>query len=181
MSATGSGGSPATRPVDWQRRFLIAGLAVAGLVVGYFIAVSFLPRWWSHVVGDISDGKFRWGVWWGLFFGFLFTLVPLFVARLAWRRGLTWRARGWWMLSALVLAGPNLMTLGIVTGTGGGAHAGERTLDTEAPGFRGATLSGVLVAAAVAVGIQVFLVRHGRQRKELSKLRVEDKLRKANE
>jgi hypothetical protein len=47
----------------------------------------------------------------------------------------------------VLLAAPNLLTLGIVLGNGNGAHAGDRILDVEAPAFRGATLAGALIAA----------------------------------
>jgi len=50
---------------------------------------------------------------------------------------------------ALLVAVPNLLTLGIVLGTGSGSHAGDRILDVEAPAFRGATLAGALIAAGL--------------------------------
>jgi hypothetical protein len=53
------------------------------------------------------------------------------------------------VLVAALLAAPNVLTLGIVVGAGSGAHAGDRTLDVEAPGFRGASLIGALAAAAL--------------------------------
>jgi hypothetical protein len=42
-----------------------------------------------------------------------------------------------------------LMTLTIVLGASNAAHAGERVLDVDAPGFRGASLVGAIVAAAL--------------------------------
>lgn len=170
----------ADRPVDWQRRgLLIVGVLVL-LIIGYFVATAFLPRWWSHRVGGLSDGKFRWGIWWGLFFGFVFTLVPVFVLRQA-VRDVSWKARGWLLVLTVLLAAPNLMTLGIVLGSGNGAHAGDRVLDDNAPGFRWATLFGVLGALAVFAAIEMFLAGHRRQKRELSTLRVEDKLRRLDE
>ena len=177
----GTGGESAAGPVDWQRRSLVVVLVLVLVVIGYFIARSLLPRWWASVAANLSSREFGWGLFWGLFIGFVFALLPLFVARLVFRRGLAWRSRGWRTLGALVLAAPNLMTLGVVTGSSDGAHAGHARLGKDAPGFTGATVTGVLVAAAASVAIWAFLARHGSQRKELSKLRVEDKLRKAQE
>ena len=54
------------------------------------------------------------------------------------------------------------MTLGIVLGPGSGAHAGDRTLDVEAPGFRGATLGGALLALA-AIGFVWYLLSSRRR------------------
>ena len=66
---------------------------------------------------------------------------------------------------ALILATPNLMTLGIVLGSGNAAHAGERTLDTRAPAFRGATLAGALLAAALTGFIAYLVVSRNRARR----------------
>lgn len=57
---------------------------------------------------------------------------------------------------ALITAIPNLLTLTVVLGTSNAAHAGQRTLDTSAPGFRGATLLGALIALAL-FALLVFL------------------------
>jgi hypothetical protein len=72
--------------------------------------------------------------------------------------------------AALVLALPNLLTLGIVVGTGSPAHAGERILDVEAPAFRWATLFGGVVLAGV---IQYLVTSRRRRGRALKKLRPE--------
>jgi hypothetical protein len=64
---------------------------------------------------------------------------------------------------ALILAIPNVMTLGIVLGTGNAAHAGERTLDVNAPAFRGASLAGALIALGM-IGFVAFLMMSRRPR-----------------
>jgi hypothetical protein len=77
--------------------------------------------------------------------------------------------------AALLVASPNLVTLGIVLGPGGGAHAGERTLDVEAPGFRASSLIGAIVAALTV--LVVWLLLHSRRRamEESARLREERK------
>jgi glucan phosphoethanolaminetransferase (alkaline phosphatase superfamily) len=166
---------------EWQRRALLALFVAILLVIAYILATAFLPRWWSRTVGDLADRETTWGIWWGLFFGFVFTVVPGFLLRLRLGRRRTWRARAWLLALAALLAAPNLMTLGIVIGLGSGANAGQRTLAHEAPGFRTASLIGALVAAAVVVGVELFLARHRSQRRELTRWRVEDKLRRASD
>jgi uncharacterized integral membrane protein len=74
------------------------------------------------------------------------------------RRPMRWKTRVLWLLLALVLAAPNLMTLGVAVGSGGGAHAGQRTMDVRAPMFRGATLIGTLVGVVIFV-VMVFMYR----------------------
>ena len=66
------------------------------------------------------------------------------------------------LVVAIVLALPNLMTLGIVLGRGNAAHAGDRILDVEAPAFRGGTLGGALLAGAL-VGLIAWLAASRRR------------------
>ena len=151
-----------------QRAFKIL-LAIALLIVLAFLGAAFLPRWWAQRVGNQVNGGMILGIILGLFYGFVFTVVPALTARFAFhkRRPL----RSWSILGALtlVLAGPNLLTLGIVIGTGNAAHAGERILDVDAPGFRGATLAGVVLAGFLLALLQYQLVSRHRTGRQLER------------
>ncbi len=131
---------------DWKRKAIVTAVVVVAVLVGVLIASATIPRWWAHQIGDQVDESIVRGTLVGLFYGFLFTILPLLVlgAVLRWRRSL--RALVLAGAFALLLAIPNLLTLGIVLGTGNAAHAGERTLDVRAPAFRGASLAGALLA-----------------------------------
>ena len=155
--------------VDWGRRTTIAIGLVALIVVAGLVASVTVPRWWAHQIGDQVDGSITQGVLVGLFYGFVFTLLPLLVivAVLRWRR--TWKAIVIAVIVALLLALPNLMTLGIVLGRGNAAHAGDRTLDVNAPAFRGASLAGAVLAAVLVTVIVLLLVSRAGARRELDK------------
>jgi glucan phosphoethanolaminetransferase (alkaline phosphatase superfamily) len=150
-----------SRP-DWGRRAVWAGVALVVVLVGGLIASATVPRWWAQQVGEQVNGSITQGTLLGLFYGFVFTVVPIAIVLLIlrWRR--TWR----WVLVALVLAIvvalPNLMTLGIVLGRGNAAHAGDRILDVEAPAFRGGTLAGALLACSLLAFVGYLLVSRGR-------------------
>jgi energy-coupling factor transporter transmembrane protein EcfT len=135
---------------NWRHRLLIAGTLLIVLLAAGAVASATVPRWWAHRVGDQVNESITSGVLIGLFYGFVFTLLPLalLIMVLRWRR--TWATVGIALVAALILALPNLMTLGIVVGRGNAAHAGQRTLDVQAPAFRGASLAGVLIAVAFA-------------------------------
>jgi hypothetical protein len=109
------------------------------------------------VQGSITAGTLV-----GLFYGFVFTLVPLALLWAAFRLFGSWKLRLGALVVAALVAAPNLLTLGIVLGTGSGAHAGDRVLDVEAPGFRGASLIGALAAAA-AIGAAWYLLASRRR------------------
>jgi hypothetical protein len=146
----------ATDP-NWSRRLFVSAAVVVAVLLGGLIASATIPRWWAQRIGEQVDGSIVTGTLVGLFYGFVFTAFPLLVLASAarWRR--TPRAIAVAVGVALVLAIPNLMTLGIVLGTGNAAHAGERILDVEAPAFRGASLAGALIALGMA-GFVAFLM-----------------------
>ena len=147
--------APAEQPA---RRALWPTLVFAGLVIVLVVAASaFVPRWWAHRVGDFSSESFTRGILAGLVLGFVFTLLPLLLAWVGIRRIRSWRGKLLVVLAAALLAAPNLLTLSVVLGSGNAAHAGDRTLDVEAPGFRGASLAGALVAAAL-VAAPIYLL-----------------------
>jgi MFS family permease len=161
------------RAPKWAKRALIVIVAVVALIGLGLLGASFLPRWWSHRVADQANGSFTGGILLGIFYGFVFTILPLAMLRFTFHKRRTWKTWGWMFCVAVLLAAPNLLTLGIVLGSGKGAHAGDRTLDVDAPGFRGASLGGA-IAAAVAFALWEYL-RYSRRhaRDEVRELRAE--------
>jgi glucan phosphoethanolaminetransferase (alkaline phosphatase superfamily) len=147
---------------DWGRRVMWAGGLLVVLVLAVLVASATVPRWWAHRVGDQVDGSITQGTTLGLVYGFVFTFLPIvaIVLILRWRR--TWKTILAAVLIAVVLALPNLMTLSIVVGRGNAAHAGDRTLDVDAPAFRGASLVGAVVAGLLLVFIGWLMVSRDR-------------------
>jgi hypothetical protein len=145
-----------------QRR-LLTGFVVAGVVVGVvLVGAAFLPRWWAQRIGDQVQGSITAGTLLGLFYGFVFTFVPLLLLVAAFRVFDSRNVRIGGLVLAAVLAAPNLLTLGIVLGTGSGSHAGDRILDVEGPGFRGGSLIGALAALALLGGVWYLLASRRR-------------------
>lgn len=169
MTVDGTSPSSTTdsgRP-KWMTKAIVIAVGVVALVIAYLILSAFLPRWWSIRVANLADQTFTKGIFWGLTFGIVCTMIPLALFTAAWlvrkRRG---GKIGAIVLSilALLAAAPNLLTLSIVLGSSNAAHAGERTLDTEAPGFRGATVLGFIVAIALFAFLAFVIVRARRRR-----------------
>ena len=168
---------PPQKPLG--HRLLLLAVILAVVVVVYFIAAATIPRWWAQRIGDQVDGSGAAGVALGLFYGFVFTFFALLVLSFALVRRRAWRWRAWLVAGAVVLALPNLFTLGIVLGTGDAAHAGERTLDVRAPYFRGSVLAGVIVAALAVVGVRYLMASRRRHKRREGTLR--DELRTRDE
>ncbi len=179
--APAEGQAPPARPPQkplGHRLLLLGGIIVAAVVI-YFIAAATIPRWWAHRIGDQVDGSGTAGVGLGLFYGFVFTFLPLLVLSFALVRRRSWRLRAWFLAGAVVLALPNLFTLGIVLGTGSASHAGERTLDVEAPYFRGSVLAGAVVGVLAVVGVRYLWYSRRRHKQREEGLR--DELRTRDE
>jgi MFS family permease len=140
-------------------------LALAGL-----LAVVWLPRWWAQRVGDVVDGRMSTGIVAGILCGLVFTLIPLLLLRRVFTRRGSLGSRVAWLVSATVLAAPNLTTLGIVLGDGDAAHAGQRILDVEAPAFRTASAIGAVVAAVLAVMWWALMASRRRHKRQIAQL-----------
>jgi MFS family permease len=154
---------------------LVGFIAVVAVVVLAFLAATFLPRWWSHLVGRQIDGSMTVGVALGLFYGFVFTLLPLFVARWGFHKRRPWKTWAAFAAATVLAAAPNLLTLGVVIGRGGAAHAAERTLDVDAPGFRNASLAGAIVVVLALVAVWYLFFSRRRAQERLARLRAHKK------
>lgn len=156
-----------------MKRVLLVALGALVLYLLVLAAAAYYPRWWAQRIGTDVDGQVSRGVMWGLFYGFGFTAVPLLVLAQARRRIFSWPGRIALAAVAIVLAVPNLLTASIVWGTGTAAHAGERILDVEAPGFRGGTLVGVIAAVVLVVAILWASINRSRLKAKLEAARAE--------
>jgi len=150
-----------SRETNWKLRIAMGlGLLVL-LLIGYLIAVMLVPREWSRFIGNRVDGRLLIGSSYGLVIGFVCTLLPLVILRQT-LRPMTWAVRGVVALMAAVAAVPNLMTLSVVWGSGNAAHAGERILDVDGPGFRGGSAWGAAFGVLAMIGLVVFRLRMNR-------------------
>lgn len=169
--AEGPGPAGEPRLQGWLKRATWA-LGLIGLAVGvYFIGAALMPRWWAHRVGNQVNESIAAGIALGLFYGFVFTVLPLFVLWRGFRRRRPWRRWLAFLIGAIVLASPNLLTLGIVLGTGNAAHAGERTLDVQAPAYRTSVLIGAIVGAAALAALYYVLFTRRLARGRVARLR----------
>jgi hypothetical protein len=147
--------------VNWRRRIIAGIVLLAALVAGYFAVAAAVPRWWSQRIGDAVNGHMSTGALLGVVIGLLCTLLPLIFLWAGVRRHRSWRAVVCWLLLAVVVALPNLCTLGVVAGGGSGAHAGQRTMDVNAPWFRGGSLIGAIAGAVLFLCLLFFALGRG--------------------
>jgi hypothetical protein len=151
----------------WARRTRNGVVVAALIAVAVLLSLAFVPRWWSHRIGDLVNGNIGAGVGLGLLDGFAFTLLPLLVVWFAFRKRRSWHADLILIGLAVVLALPNLFTLGIVVGIGSGAHAAQRTFDVEAPAYRTSVLVGAIAAAVAFAALwHLWLSRRHARRSE---------------
>lgn len=155
------------------RRVLFFVIGVAALAIAYLIGAAVLPRWWAQRVSDVIDGRLIFGNMLGFGIGLVFTMAPLLVLAAGWRFKKSWRRAIVFVVAALIVAAPNLLTLGIVIGSGNAAHAGERILDVDGPGFRGGSLVGAVVGAALSVMLLWLMGSRRRNKRKVGELKTE--------
>jgi hypothetical protein len=171
---------PDIAPGAWVKRIVLAVLLLAVAYIGFRISAAFFPRWWAHRVGDQVDDRLTIGTLWGVFYGFVFTFVPVLLLFQIRRRFFNWTWRIVVTVIALLLAAPNWLTLSVVAGDSKAAHAGERIFDVEAPGFRAGTLGGVIGGALLAIVITGASMQMKHRKNEVKRLRGErDELKRA--
>jgi hypothetical protein len=142
---------PTVRSANWVLRIVLVLVAAVVIYVGFRVSAAFFPRWWAHRIADQVGGSYTGGALWGLFYGFVFTFIPLLLIFQIRRRFFNWTWRLIVVVIGLLLAAPNWLTLSVVAGNSKAAHAGERIFDVDAPNFRACTLVGVVVGVAAAV------------------------------
>lgn len=149
----------------WGKTSLVVIAVAAVVVIVYWISAQVLPRWWAQVVGGQVNGSISAGIGWGLFYGFLFSFIPTLVIAQAFRPAFKgWKAKAIVVLIGLLLALPNWLTLWVVLGTNSAAHAGQRTMDVDAPFFRGWTAVGAIIGVALALFIVISIKVVGNRR-----------------
>lgn len=158
---------------SWVKRIVLAIVLLGVAYIVFGLSAAYFPRWWGHRIGDQVDGKLSRGTLLGVFYGFVFTVVPLLLLFQIRRGFFSWTWRGVVAIVALVLAAPNWLTLAVVAGNSKAAHAGERTFDVEAPGFRAGTLGGAICGVLLALLITGLSMRLKGRRNEVRRLREE--------
>ncbi|MDR6417245.1 hypothetical protein [Pseudarthrobacter sulfonivorans] len=120
---------------NWAARIILGSVALLVVVIAYFALAAILPVWWANVIRGQVQGNLGAGILVGMFYGFVFTFVPLLVAWQATHKTVSWPWTAVILVAAVALATPNLLTAGIMFGNSQAAHNGQRILGTEATWF----------------------------------------------
>jgi hypothetical protein len=153
----------ARKMVNWPARIILAVVAFLVVVIAYFALAAVLPVWWANVIRHQVQGNLGAGILVGMFYGFVFTFVPLLVAWQATRKAIRWPWKIALVLLAVVLATPNLLTAAIMISNSTAAHNGQRILGTEATWFPLWTQISAVAAVAIFV-VGLLLWSNWRQR-----------------
>jgi hypothetical protein len=162
---------PVVKSSNWVLKIVLVLVAIIAAYIGFRVSAAFFPRWWAQRVADQVHGSFTKGTLWGLFYGFLFTFIPLLLIFQIRRRFFNWTWRIVVVVIGLLLAAPNWLTLSVVAGNSKASHAGERIFDVDAPNFRAATLIGVCIGVAAAVALSATSMVMKRRKNQVKKLK----------
>ncbi|MDR6688109.1 ABC-type multidrug transport system permease subunit [Arthrobacter sp. 1088] len=162
---------PARKKRNWGVKIILILVALLVAVAAYFILGAILPRWWSDVVAGQIRRDLGASVLVGMFYGFVFTFIPLAVAWQATHKAVSWPWKIVIVLAAVAIATPNLLTAGIVFGSTESAHAGQRTLSVDAGFFTTWTAISAVAAAVVFVVVTVLWALWRRRGKQMRVLK----------
>lgn len=158
-------------PPPWLRTSAVVLGSVVLVVILLLVAAATLPTWWATTVGAQVDGIASAGTLWGLFYGALFTLLPLALVLVAVRVRWSWKVRLGLGAVAVVLLVPNLLTLAVSIGATERTREARTLLAIQAPNFRISTLVAVVVVLVIGAGLSLLLYRMTASRRELRELR----------
>ncbi|OFI38809.1 hypothetical protein BIU82_17245 [Arthrobacter sp. SW1] len=157
---------PPKKKGNWGAKIILILVALVFAVISYFALAAFLPRWWSQTIGQQVNGSISGGILAGMFYGFVFTFAATLVALIGLNKKVGWPFKIALVILGVAISTPNLLTLAIALGSDNAAHAGQRVLDVDAPGFRTSTLISAIAGFAAAVLLVVLIgLWRGRGRK----------------
>lgn len=167
-NGTGNAGAPGSGsrqklPV-WLSRTILIAVAVIVLVIGYFIASLTVPLAWANSIKDQVGNNMGNAIPLGMFYGSVFSFVPILVAWQAHHRKLHKVVRIALVVLGVLLTIPNLLTLGVLYGTTKTAHNALSIWNTGGANWFGTwsqsfMIIGVLCAIAVIILGRVWLHR----------------------
>ncbi|MBW4095561.1 MAG: hypothetical protein HIU81_09395 [Acidobacteria bacterium] len=137
-------------------RWIVGVLALlVVLAVVYLILAATIPVVWADTIGNQVNGQLGAGIPVGMFYGFVFSFVPVLVAWQARYKRMHLVVRIIVLAVAVILTVPNLLTLAILNGTSQDAAKAASILTNRATWFGGWSVSFMIVGVVLAVLVMV--------------------------
>lgn len=169
--------SPTATKPRWGLRIGLGAAGLALLAVAFLLIRLFLPVWWATRIANQTQGSLSGGLLLGLTYGFVFTFIPLVIAWQARYKKISWPWK-WAIIGVAVLVAlPNLLTLGIYLNSSGAAQKARLMIDTSAIWFPSWSIGGAVAGALLFAGIATFWHMWRSRGRKLKTLRLEVKTR----
>lgn len=165
----------------WLFRTILGVIIAAVLVVAYLIASVTVPLIWAKSIGNQVGNQLGNSIPLGMFYGFVFSFIPVLVAWQAHHRKLNK-----WVRIALVALGialtiPNLLTLGVLYGTTQTA-ADARSIWANTANWFGTWSQIFMLVGVVCAVIVIVLGRMWMRRgRKIREIKAAEKLLRKNE
>lgn len=180
LSSNVTSGSKAKKPA-WLVR-TIAGVVIAAvLVIAYFIASATVPVTWANTVSNQVAGKPSASIPLGMFYGFMFSFIPVIVAWQAHYKKLNKWVRISILVVAFLLTIPNLLTLVVLNATTNAAARARINWAVNAEWF--GTWSVWFMIVGVICGVAVIILSRiwMRRGKKIREVKAAEKIVRENE
>lgn len=165
-----------TKMPTWLSRTVVGAVTAVVLIVGYLIASVTVPLMWATSIRDQIGGQLGNSIPLGMFYGFVFSFVPVLIAWQAHRRKLNKWVRIFLLALGVVLLIPNLLTLGVIYGNSGSAADARNIWANSANWFGTWSQVFMLVGVVCAVALIVLVRMWMRRSKKLRELNAAEKL-----
>jgi hypothetical protein len=165
----------------WLVRTIIGAVIAVVLVIAFWIASATVPVMWANTISQQVGRNLGAGIPLGMFYGFVFSFVPVVVGWQAHHKKL----HKWVRISILVLAVlltiPNLMTLAVLNGTSNAAVSARVIWSGGANWF--GLWSSIFMVLGVCAGIAVVVMARAwrRRGKAIREVKAAEKLVKARD
>lgn len=180
-AAAETAGAAKSKMPTWLVRTIVGVVAAVVLVIAYLIGSVTVPLMWATSIRDQIGGQLGNSIPLGMFYGFVFTFVPVLIIWQAFRKKMNKWVRVTLLVIGFLLLMPNLLTLGVVYGGTKSAADARNIWANSANWFD--TWSQVFMVAGVvcAVALMVLSRMWLRRSRKLRELKAAEKLVKKDQ
>ncbi|ALE05447.1 hypothetical protein AL755_08100 [Arthrobacter sp. ERGS1:01] len=181
LAETEGAPKPRRKMPAWLLRTIVVIAALVILVIAYLIASVTVPLTWAHAIRNQVGGQLGNSIPLGMFYGFVFSFVPVVVGWQAHYKKMHKWVRVGILVVALLLTIPNLLTLAVLHGNSKTAADARAIWATSANWFGTWSQIFMVVGVACAVALIVLTRIWLRRGKRVRQVKAAEKLVRDND
>lgn len=174
-------GAAKSKMPTWLVRTIVGAVAAVVLVLAYLIGSVTVPLMWATSIRDQIGGQLGNSIPLGMFYGFVFTFVPVLIIWQVFRKNMNKWVRTTLLVIGFLLLIPNLLTLGVVYGGTKSAADARNIWANSANWFDTWSQVFMVIGVVCAVALMVLGRMWLRRSRKLRELKAAEKLVKKDQ